>query len=183
MSLAFTDRDGRNISFREWQNLYMHIDYRTIRVTATDQFVVVTEWVGIGNENIFQIRKFCLVTQAECSPPHWTRTQSQALSEHESQVRDARAMEDTLQLPENDPRTTCVLCGAPMQLRQGKFGPFYGCSSWPATGCPCIVDIMGKFSTQTNNLHKQQPRNRRTKSSSHTKLDAIDDRLDGITLE
>lgn len=30
------------------------------------------------------------------------------------------------------PTLTCPDCGAAMRLRQGRFGPFYGCSRYPA---------------------------------------------------
>lgn len=30
----------------------------------------------------------------------------------------------------------CPECGAPMELRNSRFGPFYGCSTWTATRCP-----------------------------------------------
>jgi DNA topoisomerase-3 len=34
---------------------------------------------------------------------------------------------------------TCPACGKPMQLRQGKYGPFWGCSGYP--GCKVIVNV------------------------------------------
>lgn len=34
---------------------------------------------------------------------------------------------------------TCPDCEAPMKRRNGKFGPFYGCSRYPF--CKCIVNI------------------------------------------
>lgn len=43
---------------------------------------------------------------------------------------------------EKDAGMTCSKCGKPMVLKQGKFGPFYGCSGYPA--CKNIVNVEQK---------------------------------------
>lgn len=34
----------------------------------------------------------------------------------------------------------CPKCGAPMEVRQGRFGPFYGCSKFNETGCKGVLN-------------------------------------------
>ena len=41
-------------------------------------------------------------------------------------------------LPPTD--SPCPKCGAPMEVRQGRFGPFYGCTKFRETGCKGIVN-------------------------------------------
>jgi len=59
----------------------------------------------------------------------------EALAEHDAQEEERRAEIDL----------KCPLCGAPMELREGKFGRFYGCTRYPkckgtapyTIGIPC----------------------------------------------
>lgn len=58
------------------------------------------------------------------------------------------------------PAQRCPNCGSPMELREGKFGRFYGCSRYPeckttlpiSTGVPCPLcgrDIVERYSRKT----------------------------------
>jgi DNA topoisomerase-1 len=58
------------------------------------------------------------------------------------------------------PEHPCPNCGAPMELREGKFGRFYGCSRYPeckttmplTTGVPCPLcgrDLVERYSKKT----------------------------------
>lgn len=46
-------------------------------------------------------------------------------------------IEELRNTPAPEARTDlmCPDCGAPMALKAGKFGRFYGCSTWAETGC------------------------------------------------
>lgn len=39
----------------------------------------------------------------------------------------------------------CKICGAPMILREGRRGFFYGCTMFPATGCSYTEDYRGSL--------------------------------------
>jgi ssDNA-binding Zn-finger/Zn-ribbon topoisomerase 1 len=35
----------------------------------------------------------------------------------------------------------CPDCGAPMRLKTGKFGPFYGCTAYEVSGCKGVAKV------------------------------------------
>lgn len=48
-------------------------------------------------------------------------------AEEQAQLRDTK--------PAVIAKLSCPDCGAPMRLKVGRFGRFYGCSTWKKTGC------------------------------------------------
>ena len=50
-------------------------------------------------------------------------------------------------------RFKCPECGAPLQQREGKMGPFWGCSEFPKCRAT-LNDIQGKPSKDVDNLYR-----------------------------
>lgn len=42
----------------------------------------------------------------------------------------------------SDDAPTCPDCGSEMRLREGRYGQFYGCSTWPK--CKATRDVEGR---------------------------------------
>ena len=55
--------------------------------------------------------------------------------------------------PSNSPVHSCPTCKKPLRLLNGKMGPFWGCSGFPA--CKTTLnDVQGKPSTQINEPYR-----------------------------
>lgn len=55
--------------------------------------------------------------------------------------------------PSSDPpdeRPLCGRCGAPMNLRNGRYGPFYGCSRYPR----CTFTRSASLVVYDNTIHR-----------------------------
>lgn len=64
----------------------------------------------------------------------------------------------------------CPECGAPLQLRGGKYGLFYGCKTWQTTGCE------GGISAHPNGTPMGVPGNKATRQARRM-THALFDRL------
>jgi DNA topoisomerase-1 len=51
----------------------------------------------------------------------------------------------------------CELCGKPMQLKRGRFGPFYGCSGYPECKNIRKISTSGKVSAPPQPLDEKCP--------------------------
>lgn len=58
--------------------------------------------------------------------------------------------------PKEHLKYLCPLCNGPMTKRNGKYGKFYSCQSWPRTKCPGTRNADGKVSKKILAMKKKE---------------------------
>jgi hypothetical protein len=123
---------------------------------------ILTEFVGVNNL-LYVTRVFAsgfgVAAHLGCLFPicKYNKTLDEALAIHN--FYKAQYTGAIIVLPEPpvvNPKKNCIACGAVMEERTGKYGKFYACSAWKATGCKGSTNAKGKPSIATIKLYEKR---------------------------
>lgn len=66
----------------------------------------------------------------------------------------------------------CPLCAAPMDIKMGKFGPFWGCTKWSTTKCTGSMNLDNTIPAHVQKQMSKKPK--KQKASGDEVLDNLE---------
>lgn len=147
---TYMDKNGSTITADMWMKLQSDPMYAVVNVQNADSNIIITEWVGMDiHTPKHYFRTFFYIKEKKGQNSVgiiWTRTLQEAKVAHDKIVKEIKVT-----IEKENP--VCPLCQEPMVLKNGKFGYFWGCTSWTKTGCTGKRKV--KTGKPTNNIQEQ----------------------------